>query len=231
MVAQVTSLRLKDVTFGFDGSAPVFDGLDFEIPAAPLVWVKGSPGMGKSSLLKIFAGLLTPQRGSYFINDVDVLELSFKEYLPYRLAMGYSFDTGGLLTNRSLYENLMLPLRFHRRCSEAEAEARVKFWMDKFNIAQVKDSRPFSVTGSQRKSTVLLRAFIHFPQIVFLDDATSGLKEDGRRAFGNLVEECIKRHGLKHVIFCAERELPVQGVPTRILDLSNGKNSAEEAAS
>jgi phospholipid/cholesterol/gamma-HCH transport system ATP-binding protein len=204
------SLRLEKVSFGYENHALVFDKLDFAIPNASLSWIKGAPGAGKSSLLKVFGGLLYPSAGRYLINDQNVLEMSFTEFLPYRLALGYSFDLGGLLTNRTLFENLMLPLLFHQLCTPEEAEERVKYWMDRFDLAKVANERPFSVTGGQRKSAVVLRAFIHRPQVVFLDDPMAGLKEDGRNAFTELVQTHLKTYGLKKLVFSAERELPLK---------------------
>jgi phospholipid/cholesterol/gamma-HCH transport system ATP-binding protein len=231
MGIQIQSLRLENVTFGYNGLPPVFENLDFEIPKSPLVWVHGEPGMGKSSLLKIMAGLLMPQSGRYLINGENVLEMSFTEFLPYRILIGYAFDTGGLLTNRTLYENLMLPLMFHQRCSERDANERVRFWMERFHLTKVRDQRPFSVTGSQRKSTVILRAFIHHPQLVLLDDAMSGLKEDGQDAFVELVEEAVRRNGLQHILFCSERELPIKSLSVKKLEMSYQRRPSAEVAS
>lgn len=221
MAIEIRDLRLRSITFGYDGRPAVFDDFDFEVPDVPAVWLKGRPGMGKSSLLKILAGLIVPPTGHYRINGVDVLELSFKEFIPYRLAIGYGFDSYGLLSNRSLYENLMLPLMFHRRCSETEADSRVRFWMDRFNIGGVADQRPFAVTGSQRKSVVVLRAFIHCPQIVLLDDPTAGLKEDGLKALADLVEDGMGRNGLRRVIFSGERGIDMRKHPIKDLFLSH----------
>lgn len=208
----IDRLTLEDVTFAYPNSLAVLDNFSLEIPAAPLVWLKAPPGSGKSSILKLMAGLISPQSGKYWIDDVCVSELSFAEFLPYRLQIGYSFDMGGLLSNRSLYENLMLPLLFHQRCSTEDADTLVRRWMEKFNIDGVQHQRPFSVSGGQRKSAILLRAFIHSPQVVLLDDPMAGLKEDGRAAFSELVQEFHTKRGLKKIIFCAERELPIKNL-------------------
>lgn len=220
MGVNIESIKLENITFAYGSQKPIFENLDFAIPKTPLVWVHGNSGMGKSSLLKIMAGLETPQAGRYLINGEDVFQLSFREFLPYRLVIGYSFENGGLLANRSLFENLMLPLRFHQLCSEEEAVARVQFWMDKFRLTKVKDQRPFAVTGGQRKATVLLRAFIHHPQLVLLDEATTGLKEEALQAFVELIEECTLRHGLKHILFCGEQELPIKTMKVKKVEMS-----------
>jgi ABC-type methionine transport system ATPase subunit len=150
-----------------------------------------------------------------------MFEMSFREFLPYRLTIGYSFETGGLLSNRTLFENLMLPLIFHQRCELAEATQRVNHWMQRFHLDKVRDQRPFSVTGGQRKAAVILRAFIHHPQLVLLDDATTGLKEESLEAFVELIEECVLRNGLKHILFCGDQELPIKTMKVKKMEMSH----------
>jgi len=221
MDIQIETLALEDITFAYEGQKPIFENLDFSVPKkSPLIWVHGHIGMGKSSLMKILAGLLTPQSGRYLLNGEDVFEMSFREFLPYRLAIGYSFESGGLLANRTIAENLMLPLLFHQLCSASEASERVQFWMERFNLTKVQNQRPFAVPGGQRKAAVILRAFIHYPQLVLLDEATTGLKEDALRAFVELIEECVLHHGLKHILFCGEQELPIRTMQVKKMEMS-----------
>lgn len=220
MENQIRALRLENISFGYEAGKPVFENLSFSMSSKPLMWLHGPAGQGKSSLLKILAGLAMPQSGRYLINDVDVLELSFREFLPYRLRIGYAFEVGGLLSNRSLYENLMLPLMFHGLCSVDEADARVMKWLKRFDLLKVKDQRPFAVAGGQRKAAVLLRAFIHHPELVLLDDALAGLKQQAIEAFGELLETAIQTQGLRHILFCSEEELRLKGHSIEKIDLS-----------
>jgi len=229
MENQIRRLRLENISFGYDSRHLVFENLNFSIPEEPLVWLHGPAGQGKSSLLKILAGLVIPQGGHYFINDIDVLDLSFREFLPYRLRIGYAFETGGLLSNRSLYDNLMLPLMFHKLCSHDEADARVMRWLKRFDLVKVKDQRPFAVAGSQRKATVLLRAFIHQPEIALLDDALTGLKQQGVEAFQELLQVSMEDFGLKHILFCSEDELRLSGRMVQKIDLFKAQKVGKAA--
>jgi ABC-type multidrug transport system ATPase subunit len=206
----IKTLSFQNITFGYADAAPLFRNLNIDFPSDPIVWLRAAPGHGKSSALKILAGLIMPTSGRYLINGENVLDMSFQEFMPYRLRMGYSFDSGGLLSNRTLYENLLLPLMFHQICSLEEAEQRIGFWMNRFNLTKVQNLRPFSVTGRERKSVLLLRAFLHYPEMVLLDEPMVSLKEDGRKAFSELAAECASKHGLKRIIFCAEQDMPLK---------------------
>ena len=98
----------------------------------------------------------------------------------------------------------MLPLQYHKLVSEEEAFERVQAAIDMFGMTQSRDLRPFSVSGSQRKITCIVRAFIHWPQVVFLDDPVTGLKEDNLNDLIYFVEESFATRGLKQVFFTSE---------------------------
>jgi ABC-type transporter Mla maintaining outer membrane lipid asymmetry ATPase subunit MlaF len=118
--------------------------------------------------------------------------------------MGYGFDMGGLLNNKTIFENLMLPLQYHKVTDLEDAAERVNQAIDMFGMTGAKDLRPFAVSGSVRKLACIMRAFLHWPQVVFLDDPLTGLKEDNVNDLIYYVEESFATRGLKQVIFTSE---------------------------
>ena len=201
----IQSIELDNMSFAFENSAPIFDHISFVMPKSKAVWVRSPGGRGKSTLLKILAGLLTPQFGRYLINGENVSEMSFEQFLCYRMNIGYGFDMGGLLNNKTVGENLILPLIYHKLVAADEAVSRVNEVIDLFGMQQAKDQRPYAIPGSQRKLTCVLRAFIHHPQVVFLDDPLTGLKQDNLNDLFHYVEESLNHRGLKQVFFTSER--------------------------
>lgn len=200
----IHSLELKDMTFAYEDGETIFEKVSFTLPTSRAIWVRSPGGRGKSTLLKILAGLLSPQEGSYRINGKDVSGMSFEQFLEYRLSMGYGFDMGGLLNNKSLYENLLLPLVYHNVLTNGEADERVNDVLSFFGLGQFKNSRPSAISGSQRKLTCMIRPFIHWPQVVFLDDPSTGLKQDNLNDLIHFVEEGFASRGLRQVIFSGE---------------------------
>jgi phospholipid/cholesterol/gamma-HCH transport system ATP-binding protein len=201
----INSLALEDMTFAFDNAPTIFENVSFALPKSKAVWVRSPGGRGKSTLLKILCGLLRPQSGRYLINGENICEMSFEEFLKYRLNIGYGFDMGGLLNNKTLEENLLLPLQYHQLASAEEAEERVREVIELFGLHQVKDKRPFAIPGSQRKLSCVIRAFVHSPEVVFLDDPLTGLKKDNLNDLFHFVEESYARGGLKQVFFTSEQ--------------------------
>ena len=156
----IERLSFKNLDFEFSERDRVLLGSSFEFPMNQVVALRGSYGSGKSTVLKVMATLLEPTGGEYWLNDHLVSEMSFEELIPFRVKMGYEFDYGGLLNNKSLRENLLLPLEYHRLAGESEARARVDELMERFDLQFVGSHRPSSVSGSQRKLTCVLRAFV-----------------------------------------------------------------------
>lgn len=173
----ITSIALENASIGYSIDDAVAQNVNFELPLGQTYWLKGESGAGKSALLKIFSGLMMPPEGVYKVNGQSVEEMSFQEFLPYRLNIGYGFDFGGLLNNRTLYDNLLLPLEYHREISRDEAKERIDSYFEFFNLSSYKNIRPAMVGGSFRKLTCILRAFIQKPTFVLLDDVTTGLSE------------------------------------------------------
>jgi phospholipid/cholesterol/gamma-HCH transport system ATP-binding protein len=122
MSTLIKSLHFEKLTFHYEGQEPLLKNVDFEFPISKrgtqndanavrtldkrgtsssqtgVVVIRGAQGAGNSTVMQILAGLQTPSSGRYLINGVPVENMSFEEFLPFRLRMGYGFDTGGLLS-------------------------------------------------------------------------------------------------------------------------------------
>lgn len=184
----------------------VFENLSYNFGLDDNYLIDGTMGSGRSSIMKVLAGLLIPGQGSYFINNEDVLLMSFEEFLPYRLHIGYSFDYGGLLANRTLKDNLLIPLLYHKLVSSGEAEKRAKKLLETFKIMGHENQRPASVSGAMRKATVVARSFILNPEMLIMDDPFVGLDDEQGKNIVELISEHRKLHGLRHVFYSTRYE-------------------------
>ncbi|GIL17877.1 MAG: ABC transporter ATP-binding protein YtrE [Oligoflexia bacterium] len=200
MLPKIHSLKFEQMSFQYEGAqVPLFDHVDFDFPMGKFVWVKAASGSGRSTLLQLLAGLQMPTSGKYLINDQDVTEMTFEEFLPYRLAMGYGFDFGGLIHNGTLHENLMLPLMYHKMLSFNEAKARVDRYMNQMNISRYENQRPSLVQGGVRKIVCMLRALILHPQVVLLDDPSVGLGQEMILRYFDIIHSLRNQGLLQHV--------------------------------
>lgn len=221
-IPKIYKLRFEGVTFQHENQDPILQHSDFEFPAEETVLIKSEQGAGKSTLLQILAGLIVPQSGKYLINDENVMDMSFEEFLPYRLAIGYTFDYGGLINNRTVFENLMLPLLYHKLIDPLEAEKNVRDLIKRFELEKFKDERPAHIPGRVRKIACLLRSLVTDPQVLLLDDPSVGLGQDIALKFLDLIETHKKSKGLKHVFITSYDEKFMSLIPHKVVHLDSG---------
>ncbi len=183
--------------------------------------VGGASGSGKSAFLKILAGIINPVRGSYFLNSSDASAMSFEQFLPYRKRIGYSFDFGGILANRTLWDNLMLPLLYHGEVPIDDAKKRVGELVDRFGLTSATDRRPASVSGGMRKACVVARAFVMDPEMVILDDPFVALDADVTRSLLMLIRERRAMGRLKHVFFTSRGDATTNEIATCTLTIES----------
>jgi ABC-type transporter Mla maintaining outer membrane lipid asymmetry ATPase subunit MlaF len=220
---KIQSLKFEELSFCYEGQDPLFDHVDFDFPLNEIIWVKASSGAGRSTLLQMMAGLAAPQKGKYLINGENVAEMSFEEFLPYRLEIGYGFDFGGLIHNRTLIENVTLPLVYHKICSPEEAHERAIKYFEKLGGLKVKDQRPSMVPGGVRKLACLIRALMTEPEILLLDDPSVGLGQETSLKFFDCVQELRAKGKAQHIFVSSFDEQLMACLPHKEIFLDCGQ--------
>ncbi|MBX3019094.1 MAG: ATP-binding cassette domain-containing protein [Bdellovibrionaceae bacterium] len=226
---RVDNIRFENLTFGFENNAKIFQNTTFDFPLDQIVWIKGESGAGRSTLLQLQAGLLIPEQGAYVMNGENVSEMSFEEFLPYRLNIGYGFDLGGVLYNKTLEENLTLPLLYHKVLSPNEAAQRAMIYMEDLGISKYQHLRPSVVPGGVRKLVCLIRALIMHPQILLLDDPSVGLGQETALKFFDLVDELRQQGELRHVFLSSFDDKLMSVVNPTMVAIDNGQLYLHEA--
>ena len=178
---KIEKIFLKGLGLSFDGHK-YFDDLDFEIPIGKVMIIEGGSGSGKSILMKAIAALITPSKGDVYYNDISLEEITREEFDLFRLNMAFGFDNGGLLSNRTIRDNIMLPLSYHGLQSHAEAEHMIK----EFELTPFEHARPFSLSLAIKKMAGIARSLAIEPQVLFLDEPSLGLS--------SAQTDCIVKH-------------------------------------
>lgn len=199
----IQSLRVENLGFAYSESEYVFQNVTAEFPLNKISLIVADFGRGRSTLMQLLAGLLPITEGDYFINGQSVKQMSFEDFLPYRLRIGYAFDLGGLLHNRTLLENLILPLMYHKVCSPMEAEEKAFQALREFKIEKFANHKPATLQPMVRKLTVLLRSLIHEPELLLLDDPGLGLTPDYIQMFYETLTKLRQAGKIPHVILAA----------------------------
>lgn len=217
----ISKIEIKNLFHQLEDGNIVFENINVSLPTNEIVFLEGGAGSGRSMLLKMMAGLMMPGKGSVLINDLELSQMSFEEFLPTRLRIGYSFEFGGLLNNRTIRENLLLPMRYHSLVSVEEAEKRVDELCHKFELTKVAHLRPSSASGSQRKACIVARAFVLKPDLVLLDEPFAGLTTAAIHYLKKFISEEMQAGNLKHVFINCQNSRDVAGWATTQVLIEN----------
>jgi phospholipid/cholesterol/gamma-HCH transport system ATP-binding protein len=220
---KIESLKFEGVSFTHDGQDSIMKNVDFDFPTNEILWIKAEEGAGKSSLLQVLAGLQIPQSGKYLMNGDNVLDMSFEEFLPYRMQIGYTFDYGGLINNRSLYDNLILPILYHKILSPEDAQERVLGILQEFSLEKFMSERPAHVPGRVRKLTCLLRALVMRPQMLLMDDPSVGLGQDSIYSLVDHIHKYRKEGAFQHMFMSSYDEKFMNHFEYQIIHLDEGQ--------
>ncbi len=205
MTVTIKSLRLKNVTLAYDQQV-ILSRCDFNFPMNKNCRIVFKTDAEKFYFFQSFVQVEGFTSGEYLINEENVLELSFEEFMHYRLKIGFGFSARGLLHNQTLRQNLELPLRYHKLVKEEDLREVVDHYAEYFRLGTDLEKRPSDVSMQSQKSVLILRAFIHHPELIFLDSPELMISNSMHANLLQLVDDHRKSKNLKHLFFSTQDE-------------------------
>ena len=219
-------LEIRNLSFFF-GSKAIFQDLNLGLFPGEAYAVLGHSGSGKSSLLKLVAGLIPFEKGMILIDGVDIATASKKVLQNLRTRIGLVLQEGALISNMSMYDNIALPLRYHTTLDEGEVGRRVGVVMDLLAIDRETDRAiPAQVSTGVRKRAALARALILDPPLLLLDEPISGLKEESTRRIVRVLKGFQERVGAA-LLFTTGEAASALTLANRVGLLEKGRISLE----
>jgi len=192
--------RFSDPRSG--ASTTVLDGLALHTGDIQALVLVGPSGGGKSTLLRILAGLDRPVAGSVTF-DGEPLPQDEPGLLRYRRTVGTVFQAYNLFPHLSAMQNLLLPLVHVHGLSEAAARERVAPPLERFGLAAHAHKRPAELSGGQKQRVAILRALVVQPRRLFLDEPTSALDPEMTAEVLEMIGE-LKASGTQFVLVTHE---------------------------
>jgi len=190
-------IRFEHVSFRYTAK-PVLNDVSFQVAAGETVVIFGISGSGKSTILKLVAGLIRPQTGRVFVNGQDMTKASENEWQQLRPKIGYVFQGGALFDSMTVGENVGYYLLEHTDKSLAEIEATVRQTLRFLNLSEdLIDLLPDSLSGGMQRRVAIGRAVAALdPLIMLYDEPTTGLDPISTRS---ITEMILKLRDVKRV--------------------------------
>mgnify|MGYP000169499084 CR=1 FL=1 len=175
------------------GRKEVLRGVNLFIEKGESMVIIGGSGSGKSVLLKHIIGLLRPDKGSVFIEGLDITKLNEKNLYKVRKKFGMLFQGAALFDSLKVWENVSFFLMRHRGISEKKAREIAKEKLRLVGLVGVEDLMPSELSGGMRKRVGLARAIAHDPEILLYDEPTTGLDPIMADAINDLIIDLKKK--------------------------------------
>lgn len=156
------------------GRRIVFDGVDLDIRRGQVTAIMGPSGTGKTTLLKLIGGQLVPARGSVRVDGSEVSSLPRDALFQLRKRIGMLFQSGALLTDLSVFENVAFPLREHTDLPESMIRDLVLMKLEAVGLRGARSLFPRELSGGMARRVALARAIALDPMMVLYDEPFSG---------------------------------------------------------
>lgn len=196
MTTNESAISIQDVRKSFDGRDFVLNGIDLEIEKGLITVIIGYSGTGKSVLLKHILGLLKPTSGSIRVFGQEITTMDREELTRFRQHYGMLFQYAALFDDMSALDNVMFPLREHRRdLSKAQMEEIARERLKEAGLDEKHYLKlPAEMSGGMRKRVGLARALALDPEILIYDEPTTGLDPVLTEMVDNLI---MNTHNLR----------------------------------
>ncbi|MEV6967305.1 sulfate ABC transporter ATP-binding protein [Hamadaea sp. NPDC051192] len=209
------AIEVRGVSKSF-GRTPVLKDVSVDIASGSLTALLGPSGGGKSTLLRVIAGLETPDAGAVLISGVDATRLS-----PQRRNVGFVFQHYAAFKHMSVRRNVAFGLEIRKR-PKAEIQSRVDELLQLVHLEQFADRYPAQLSGGQRQRMALARALAVEPQVLLLDEPFGALDAQVRKELRTWLR---RLHDEVHVttVFVTHDQEEAMDVADEIVVLADGE--------
>ena len=214
-------IKLDNVYKAF-GEKKVLEGFSLEVDEGETMVIIGYSGTGKSVAIKHIVGLLTPDQGTVFVDDLEVPELSREDLYKLRQRIGYVFQFAALFDSMTVGENVAMALRKMRTMSETEIAERVKESLALVDLPDAENKLPAELSGGMRKRVGIARAIAKRPKYILYDEPTTGLDPVTSAVIDELMIRMREKLGVTSVVITHDMR-SAYSVGTRIAMLYEGK--------
>lgn len=167
-------IEFDNLSKRYEGGFEALRNISFQMESGEMAFLTGRSGAGKSTLLKLLMLMERPTSGNLLINGKNLNQLRKAQIPTYRRQLGVVFQNHRLLMDRSLYDNVSLPLQVSGY-PRAEMSRRVRAALDSVGLLEREHLKPMELSGGEQQRIGIARAIVHKPRILLADEPTGNL--------------------------------------------------------
>ena len=206
---------------GPSGPVEALRGVDLHIKASEVYGIIGRSGAGKSSLVRVMNLLNRPTSGRVLVDGRELTALNGDALRVARRDIGIIFQHFNLLSSRTVYANVALPLEI-AGLSGAEIKTRVEPLLDLVGLSALRDRYPAQISGGQKQRVGIARALANRPKVLLSDEATSALDPETTRSILGLLQQINQEFGLTIVLITHQMQV-IKQVADRVAVIDAGR--------
>lgn len=223
-------IRLSNLSKRYPGGFDALRGVSFEVDSGEMVFITGHSGAGKSTLLKILTLIEHASGGQVVVNSRNVARLPRRDIPHFRREIGVVFQDNKLLHDRTVFDNVALPL-IVAGVSHQEIARRTRAALDKVGLLGKERMYPVTLSGGEQQRVGIARAVVNKPALLLADEPTGNLDADMADQITDLFYD-FNRHGV--CVLIATHDLrQIQRLRKRVIGLKDGQlvvDSGNQAA-
>ena len=193
-------VEISKMSFSHENGKAVFKDVDICIPRGKVTAIMGPSGTGKTTLLRLMGGQILPTSGSIKVGGETIHELSNRDLYQLRKRMGMLFQTGGLFTHLTVYENVAFPLREHTKLPESMIHTLVMMKLQMVGLRGAARLMPSELSGGMARRVALARAVALDPELILYDEPFTGQDPISMGVLVKLIRTLNDALGLTSVI-------------------------------
>jgi len=193
-------IKVEKINKSFNKKDKILNDISFYINKGESVAIIGKSGTGKSVLLKHINGLLRPESGNIWVDNISLNELSFNELQRIRKKMAMVFQFGALFDSMSVYENISFAIESLTDFSKNKIRDSIHNSLSLVNLNGIEDLKPSELSGGMKKRVGIARAIAIKPEYVLYDEPTTGLDPITSDKINSLIKKVSKKRKVTSII-------------------------------